>query len=101
KGPVGRQGLLFYLWSVGEHSPEEEKSAGSGFERCAATARHKLPGIRQVKKPVLTDGLLCVCGNCKNVGLISAAPSGNRHRRMAASPYPAYMHLSDSAATHG
>ncbi|WP_205127973.1 hypothetical protein, partial [Salmonella enterica] len=39
KGSVGRQGLLFYLWSVGEHSPEEEKSAGSGFERCAATAR--------------------------------------------------------------
>ncbi|EAV4447370.1 hypothetical protein B0607_23630, partial [Salmonella enterica subsp. enterica serovar Javiana] len=35
-------------------------------------------------------GLFCVCGNCKNVGLISAAPSGNRHRRMAASPYPAY-----------
>ncbi|EAA7608167.1 hypothetical protein ADQ66_23795, partial [Salmonella enterica] len=39
-------------------------------------ARHKLPGIRQVKKPVLTDGLFCVCGNCKTVGLISAAPSG-------------------------
>ncbi|PUG56773.1 hypothetical protein DBK40_23690 [Salmonella enterica subsp. enterica serovar Typhi] len=43
-----------------------------------------------MKKPVLTDGLLCVCGNCKNVGLISAAPSGNLHRRMAAPPYPAY-----------
>ncbi|HIC3793840.1 TPA: hypothetical protein ACW5IH_004537, partial [Salmonella enterica subsp. enterica serovar Schwarzengrund] len=28
--------------------------------------------------------------NCKNAGLISAAPSGNLHRRMAASPYPAY-----------
>ncbi|WP_212636996.1 hypothetical protein, partial [Salmonella enterica] len=27
---------------------------------------------------------------CKNVGLISAAPSGNLHRRMAAPPYPAY-----------
>ncbi|EPF8710195.1 hypothetical protein, partial [Salmonella enterica] len=26
----------------------------------------------------------------KNVGLISAAPSGNLHRRMAAPPYPAY-----------
>ncbi|MEC4784552.1 MULTISPECIES: hypothetical protein, partial [Salmonella] len=25
-----------------------------------------------------------------NVGLISAAPSGNLHRRMAAPPYPAY-----------
>ncbi|EBR0227380.1 hypothetical protein DNV43_23040, partial [Salmonella enterica subsp. enterica serovar Monschaui] len=49
-------------------------------------ARHKLPGIRQVKKPVRLDGLLCVCGNCKNVGLISAAPSGNRHYRN----YPAY-----------
>ncbi|AEZ47287.1 hypothetical protein CYL01_18200 [Salmonella enterica subsp. enterica serovar Typhi] len=31
-----------------------------------------------------------MCGNCKNVGLISAAPSGNLHRRMAAPPYPAY-----------
>ncbi|EAA7325446.1 hypothetical protein PK95_19125 [Salmonella enterica subsp. enterica] len=39
-----------------------------------------------MKKPVRLDGLLCVCGNCKNVGLISAAPSGNRHRRMAAPP---------------
>ncbi|EOD0857937.1 hypothetical protein ACFXUK_004331, partial [Salmonella enterica] len=53
-------------------------------------ARHKLPGIKLVKKPVRQDGLFCVCGNCKNAGLISAAPSGNRHRRMAASPYPAY-----------
>ncbi|EAS2000234.1 hypothetical protein AX333_24895 [Salmonella enterica] len=43
-----------------------------------------------MKKPVLTDGLLCVCGNCKNVGLISVAPSGNRQRRMAASPYSVY-----------
>ncbi|EAM4686243.1 hypothetical protein E3I77_16510 [Salmonella enterica] len=43
-----------------------------------------------MKKPVLTDGLFCVCGNCNTVGLISAAPSGNLHRRMAASPYPAY-----------
>ncbi|EAQ8545676.1 hypothetical protein DQK05_19110, partial [Salmonella enterica subsp. enterica serovar Javiana] len=64
-------------------------------------ARHKLPGIRQVKKPILTDGLFCVCGNCKTVGLISAAPSGNLHCRMAAPPYPAYMHLSGSATTHG
>ncbi|EAA3096538.1 hypothetical protein DN031_19365, partial [Salmonella enterica subsp. enterica] len=52
------------------------------------------PDIRQVKKPVRQDGLLCVCGNCKNVGLISAAPSGNRHRRMAASPYPAHSNYS-------
>ncbi|ECF0007898.1 hypothetical protein EXB92_12030 [Salmonella enterica subsp. enterica serovar Typhimurium] len=43
-----------------------------------------------MKKPILTDGLFCVCGNCKTVGLISAAPSGNRHCRMAAPPYPAY-----------
>ncbi|AZT63229.1 hypothetical protein ELZ97_05750 [Salmonella enterica subsp. enterica serovar Stanleyville] len=43
-----------------------------------------------MKKPVRQDGLFCVCSNCKNVGLISAAPSGNRHRRMAASPYPAH-----------
>ncbi|MGK4814142.1 hypothetical protein ACSMCN_23620, partial [Salmonella enterica] len=28
-----------HLLFVGEHSPEEDKSAGSGFERCAATAR--------------------------------------------------------------
>ncbi|EBW1963468.1 hypothetical protein D5O69_04200, partial [Salmonella enterica subsp. enterica] len=46
--------------------------------------------IRQVKKPVRQDGLFCVCGNCKIVGLISAAPSGNRHRRMAAPPYSSY-----------
>ncbi len=39
KGSVERLGLLFYLLSVGERSPEEDKSAGSGFERCAATAR--------------------------------------------------------------
>ncbi|WP_221181267.1 hypothetical protein, partial [Raoultella terrigena] len=30
---------LFYLLFVGKRSPEEDKSAGSGFERCAATAR--------------------------------------------------------------
>ncbi|MFP5883111.1 hypothetical protein, partial [Salmonella sp. 741265060_HSA] len=58
----------------------------NGPEGGGQDARHKLPGIRQVKKPVLTDGLFCVCGNCKIVGLISAAPSGNLHRRMAASP---------------
>ncbi|HGA5361692.1 TPA: hypothetical protein ACISX9_001128, partial [Salmonella enterica subsp. enterica serovar Saintpaul] len=62
----------------------------NGPEGGGQDARHKLPGIRQVKKPILTDGLFCVCGNCKTVGLISAAPSGNRHCRMAAPPYPAY-----------
>jgi hypothetical protein len=30
---------LFYLLFVGKRSSEEDKSAGSGFERCAATAR--------------------------------------------------------------
>ncbi|HHG9064616.1 TPA: hypothetical protein ACPYW1_002217, partial [Citrobacter freundii] len=39
KGSVFRLSLLFYLLFVGERSPEEDKSAGSGFERCAATAR--------------------------------------------------------------
>ncbi|WP_318166056.1 hypothetical protein, partial [Salmonella enterica] len=39
KGSVERLGLLFCLLFVGEYSPEEDKSAGSGFERCAATAR--------------------------------------------------------------
>ncbi|WP_218029270.1 hypothetical protein, partial [Raoultella terrigena] len=39
KGSVERLGLLFYLLFVGKRSPEEDKSAGSGFERCAATAR--------------------------------------------------------------
>ncbi|ECT8362126.1 hypothetical protein BVE31_05445, partial [Salmonella enterica] len=43
-------------------------------------ARHKLPGIRQVKKPVLTDGLFCV-------------PAGI-HCRMAAPTYPAYRNYS-------
>ena len=36
---VERLSFLFCLLSVGERSPEEDKSAGSGFERCAATAR--------------------------------------------------------------
>ncbi|WP_233597845.1 hypothetical protein, partial [Citrobacter freundii] len=61
--------LLFYLWSFGERSPEEDKSAGSGFERCAATAggvAGRTPAINcqasnKVKKPILTDGLFCVC----------------------------------------
>ncbi|MGC8018445.1 hypothetical protein ACP3WW_11875, partial [Salmonella enterica] len=57
-------------------------------------ARHKLPGINVVKKPIRQDGLFCVCGNRKTVGLISAAPSGNLHRRMAASPYPAHSNYS-------
>ena len=39
ESPVERPGFLFYLLFVGERSPEEDKSAGSGFERCAATAR--------------------------------------------------------------
>ena len=39
KGSVERLGLLFYLLFVGEHSPNQDKSAGSGFERCEATAR--------------------------------------------------------------
>ncbi|EHC43229.1 hypothetical protein LTSEGIV_5391, partial [Salmonella enterica subsp. enterica serovar Give str. S5-487] len=26
-----------------------------------------------MKKPIQTDGLFCVCGNCKNVGLISVS----------------------------
>ncbi|MDE8816838.1 hypothetical protein P0C24_23425, partial [Citrobacter freundii] len=52
-------------------SPEEDKSAGSGFERCAATARRvagRTPAINcqasnKVKKPILTDGLFaCVRG---------------------------------------
>ncbi len=30
---------LSFKIAVGERSPEEDKSAGSGFERCAATAR--------------------------------------------------------------
>ncbi|EBS3046220.1 hypothetical protein DSH02_13705 [Salmonella enterica subsp. enterica serovar Tchad] len=73
----------------------------NGPEGGGQDARHKLPGIRQVKKPVRQDGLFCVCGNCKTVGLISAAPSGNLHRRMAVSSYPACMHLSGSTTTHG
>ena len=37
KGSVGRLGLLFYLLFVGERSPNQDKSAGSGF--CRAKAR--------------------------------------------------------------
>ncbi|ENM4396063.1 hypothetical protein AB7X56_004777, partial [Salmonella enterica] len=40
----------------GEHSLRSNGPEGGGQD-----ARHKLPGIRQVKKPVLTDGLFCVC----------------------------------------
>ncbi|MDE9705249.1 hypothetical protein, partial [Citrobacter portucalensis] len=69
KGSVERLGLLFYLLSVGERSPEEDKSAGSGFERCVATARRvagRTPAINcqasnKVKKPILPDELFCVC----------------------------------------
>ncbi len=39
KGSVERLGLLLYLLFVGERSPNQDKSAGSGFERCEATAR--------------------------------------------------------------
>ena len=40
KDSVERLGLLFllYLLFADERSPEQDKSAGSGFERCAATA---------------------------------------------------------------
>ncbi|HFU1050974.1 TPA: hypothetical protein ACH34N_003150, partial [Escherichia coli] len=59
KGSVGRLGLLFYLMFVGEHSPNQDKSAGNGFERCEATARRvagRTPAINcqtsnQAKRP--------------------------------------------------
>ncbi|MDI7051202.1 hypothetical protein, partial [Escherichia coli] len=38
KGSVGRLGFFFYLFLVGEPSPEKEKPAGSGLKRCEATA---------------------------------------------------------------
>ncbi|ENU5067684.1 hypothetical protein ACE4G6_003752, partial [Salmonella enterica] len=40
----------------------------NGPEGGGQDARHKLPGINLVKKPIRQDGLFCVCGNCKNVG---------------------------------
>ncbi len=56
---------MFYLMFVGEHSPNQDKSAGNGFERCEATApegggqdaRHKLPDIKSSKKAIRKDGL--------------------------------------------
>ncbi|WP_227641124.1 hypothetical protein, partial [Klebsiella pneumoniae] len=42
ESPVERPGFLFYLLFVGERSPEEDKSAGSGFERCAAPPPAKI-----------------------------------------------------------
>ncbi|ECF4922708.1 hypothetical protein FLP35_12425 [Salmonella enterica subsp. arizonae] len=59
---------MFYLLFVGEHSPEEDKSAGSGFERCAATARRvagRTPAINcqtsnKAKKPNRKIGLFCI-----------------------------------------
>ncbi|EPS1775336.1 hypothetical protein ACVB8K_003722, partial [Klebsiella aerogenes] len=69
KGSVGRLGLLFYLLFVGERSPEQDKSAGSGFERCAATARRvagRTPAINcqasnKTKGSVERLGLLFLC----------------------------------------
>jgi len=60
---------LFYLLFVGERSPEQDKSAGSGFERCAATARRvagRTPAINcqasnKTKGSVGRPGLLFWC----------------------------------------
>ncbi|SCW69279.1 hypothetical protein SAMN03159500_02758 [Klebsiella quasipneumoniae] len=57
---------MFCLLSVGERSPEEDKSAGSGFERCAATARRvagRTPAINcqasnKAESPVERPGFL-------------------------------------------
>ncbi len=53
EGPVERLGLLFYLLSVGERSPEEDKSGGADLNVAqqrpggwGQDARHKLPGIK-------------------------------------------------------
>ncbi|MJV86793.1 hypothetical protein DOQ61_21610, partial [Salmonella enterica subsp. enterica] len=50
------------------HSPEEDKSAGSGFERCAATARRvagRTPAINcqtsnKAKRPNRKIGPFCI-----------------------------------------
>ncbi|WP_205712825.1 hypothetical protein, partial [Escherichia sp. E14S1] len=63
KGSVERLGLLFCLLFVGERSPEQDKSAGSGFERCEATARrvagrmprHKRPGIKLSERRLMAN----------------------------------------------
>ena len=62
KGSVERLGLLFYLLFVGERSPNQDKSAGSGFERCEATAR-RVAG----RTPAI---------NCQASNLAEGHPSG-------------------------
>ncbi|EPM0026074.1 hypothetical protein PU088_004483, partial [Citrobacter farmeri] len=71
--------------SVSDYSESRTKSSGTilhSTECCpegdGQEARHTTARHQTVKKPILTDGLFCVCvhhGKC----------------RMAASPYPAYM----------
>ena len=85
KGSVERLGLLFYLLLVGERSPEQDKSAGSGFERCEATAR-RVAG----RTPAI---------NCQASNKAEGHPEGwsfcagaEKNCRMAAAPYPAYRY---------
>ncbi|HIE9618579.1 TPA: hypothetical protein ACXRW7_000724, partial [Klebsiella quasipneumoniae subsp. quasipneumoniae] len=78
KGSVERLGLLFRLLSVGERSPEEDKSAGSGFERCAATARRvagRTPAINcqasnKAESPVERPGFFAFLSSGEGAGML-------------------------------
>ena len=70
KSSVERLSFLFYLLFVGERFEEQDKSAGSGFARCGATARRvagRTPAIHcqasNSGRPLSKDRgfLLCAC----------------------------------------
>ncbi|EAO3979245.1 hypothetical protein EZM77_22810 [Salmonella enterica subsp. enterica] len=91
--------------SVGEHSPEEDKSAGSGFERCAATARRvagRAPAINcrtsnKAKGPIERLGLFAFISLWKSYRLM--VPTRFKHfrrvdkNRFSKRDFPPYIRL--------
>ncbi|KAA1049002.1 hypothetical protein F0Q32_11730 [Pseudocitrobacter sp. 73] len=82
---------MFYLLLVGERSPEQDKSAGSGFERCEATARRvagRTPAINcqasNKQKAIRKDGLFALVR--KNLPDGGCALSGLRVRSTLCRP---------------
>ncbi|ENY2944737.1 hypothetical protein ACWYBI_004472, partial [Salmonella enterica subsp. enterica serovar Cerro] len=72
--------FCFCLLFVGEYSPEEDKSTGSGFERCAATARRvagRTPAINcqtsnKAKGPIERLGLFAFISLWKKLSVNGA-----------------------------
>ncbi|WP_410795400.1 hypothetical protein, partial [Klebsiella aerogenes] len=87
--------LLF----VGERSPEQDKSAGSGFERCAATARRvagRTPAINcqasNKKNPVPESAGFLLCGvylpgGAALTGATDRSPPAGKSRYITSSPH--------------